>query len=380
MKVIFLVPDIAGPVLGPVTSLAQLIEYEVGIVGPDFGRGVPEMYRDVFSYTVLPAGKMYRFPDFFREAQRLVPEIRGDLIIAVKAYANTVLPALWARKSFGSKVIAYLDEWDGALMKMRTPMNRLRQWLMHALHPLEDPYYPWVERILPRCDWILSTSTFLKKKFGGSIIHAGVDTEVYKPGTAGTRNAMRHTHGLENKKVILFGGVAREHKGLRRILKALSDIADPRMILVVVGPETEYLKSLMNDPAIGHWLLHLGSRPKADMPRYLDMADLFVLLQENTLLAQSQVPCKLFEAMAMGKPMVVSDVSDLSSLVGPSGWVVSPNDNKQLRQAIRNAAYNASGDERGRAMRERAEKLYSKEKTKNELLKVLNDISIPKNT
>jgi hypothetical protein len=60
MKVSFLVPDIACPVLGPVTVLARTLQRHVPvqIVGPDLGHGVCPMYRGAFDYTVVSTPRL----------------------------------------------------------------------------------------------------------------------------------------------------------------------------------------------------------------------------------------------------------------------------------------------------------------------------------
>ena len=61
-KVSFLVPDVFSPVLGPVTVLARHLapEFEVEIVGPDFGHGICPMYRDSFLYKAIACPRIYR--------------------------------------------------------------------------------------------------------------------------------------------------------------------------------------------------------------------------------------------------------------------------------------------------------------------------------
>ena len=148
----FLVHDIACPVLGPVTVLARILEphFSVQIVGADFGYGVCFMYRDDFPYTVVSTPRIYRLPDFLLERNKLAAAVTGDIIIPVKTYANTLPVALREKKRRGAKVVAYLDEWDGALLHRMSMLEKLRYIACNAHHPLADLYYPWVERMIHR--------------------------------------------------------------------------------------------------------------------------------------------------------------------------------------------------------------------------------------
>ena len=44
------------------------------------------------------------------------------------------------------------------------------------------------------------------------------------------------------------------------------------------------------------------------------------------LLSQSQMPCKVFEAMSMGLPVIASRMSDLPEVLDGCGWLVPPGD------------------------------------------------------
>ena len=54
----------------------------------------------------------------------------------------------------------------------------------------------------------------------------------------------------------------------------------------------------------------------------------------ETEASQGQIPAKLFDAMAMAKPVIVSDVNDMAQLVGDAGVVVPPADVSALSEAI----------------------------------------------
>lgn len=336
MTVSFLVPDIHCPVLGPVIELARHLEPEFGtqIVGPDLGHGVCPMYRGTYPLTVVPAPRIYRFPDYFREARALARAVTGEIVVAVKAVADTLPVALRLRRERGARVVAYLDEWDGALYHRLPAGGKLKRWMQHAHHPLDDVYFPLVERSLPKCDLVISTTTFLQRKFGGEIVPMGVDTGRFQPRPPEATAALRAQCGLAGRKWIVFGGVVRPHKGIEWILDALVRLARPELGLVIVGPDNEHVAALRRNPAYAPYLAVLGPQPKDRMPQFLDLADLIVLPLDNSLLARSQMPCKVFEAMAMAKPVIATDISDLPLVLKDCGRVVPPGDVAALAGAV----------------------------------------------
>lgn len=380
-RVTFLVPDVGAPSVGVAVRFARCLaaRHPVDIVGPDLGGGVCSMYRGSFPVTAVPCPRIYRQPDFRRDARRLRAAIRGDVIIAVKAFPDTVPLALAEKRRRGCPVLAYLDEWDGALAAGLSPRWRLGEWLRHAHHPLESIHYPRVERLLPRTDGVLCSTTFLQRRFGGRIVHLGVDGSFFRPQPPGEVAALKAELGLADARLIVFGGVARPHKGVEDILAGLRRAGDPRLRLLVVGPLTDYLRALMEREE-NRGLIHVAGDPPdrlsdrnaeihRRMPLYLDLGDLVVLPLQDTLLARSQMPCKVFEAMAMAKPIIASRVADLPLALEDAGLLVPPGDLDALGAAIRRVLDDpAAACAMGLRARERCLARYSQEVTARDWL------------
>lgn len=333
------------------------------------------MYDGSFPYRPVPCPRIYRLPDYFRDMGRLAREVTGDLVIAVKAYADTVPLAWWLRKRRGCLMGVYLDEWDGAIMAEYSRARRIKETLKHLHHPLHESYAPLVEKLIPGADLVLSTTTGLQSRFGGHVIRFGVDIEDFKPGDAAVRKAMRKKLGLEECRLIVFGGVARPHKGLELILEALALLGDPGSRLVIVGPRNEHVDRLMQSSRWVPYLVPLGEKPREEMPHYLDLADLVVLPLVDNLLARSQMPCKVFEAMAMAKPVIATAISDLPEIVAGCGWTVPPEDARALADAIRRAWSDAAElKDKGRAARAKCVREYSREAARQQLKGMLDSL------
>ncbi|HOU21291.1 MAG TPA: glycosyltransferase [Kiritimatiellia bacterium] len=374
----FLVPDIHSPVLGPVTVLASHLipDYEVEIVGPDFGHGVCPMYRDAFPYKVISCPRIYRWPDYFWESRHLAAALTGHVIVAVKAFATSLPVALQARRRRQAKVIAYLDEWDGALMARLSPTQKMMRWIKHVHHPVDDIYCPWVERLLPRCDHVLSTTTALQKRFGGAVLPMGVDLDVFSPRPKEESIRLRRELDLKDRNLIVFGGVVRPHKGIELILDSLAAIGNPSNALVIVGPVNEHVAALGANPAYAPYLVAIGPRPKADMPNYLGLADLVVLPLNDDLLAQTQMPCKVFEAMAMAKPIIASAVSDLPLVLEGCGWTVPPDDAGRLARCIQWAfTHPEEAASQGQRARQKCMAQYSRQVVSSQLHAIIGKLT-----
>ncbi len=388
-RITFLVPNVGSPIIGVAARFASCLRdrYAVEIVGPDFGGGVCSMYCGSFDYTVVPAGRLYRLPDFCWESRRLGRAVTGDVIVAMKAFADTIPVALREKKRRGAKVIVYLDEWDGALYYQLDCLGRLRSLLTELHHPMETMYHPVVERLIPKADEVISSSSFLQGKFGGRILHLGVDCDFFKPQPPEKTAQLRGELDLKDDKVVLFGGVVRPHKGVETVLDALVALAPavPGLRFVVVGPKTDCLAALMQHPRYASLIRCIGAPPEDPegfnwsvherMPAYLDLADVIAVPLGDNLLARSQVPCKVFEAMAMAKPVVASAVSDLPQVLDGCGWTVPPGDVQGLAQRIQYVFdHPDEAREKGETARKKCVAEYSREQTGKQLADVIEEV------
>ncbi len=368
-----LVPNISLPTVGAALRIARMLEsrYRVSIVGPDMGHGICPMYRGSFDFVSVSTPRLYRLPDFWWERRKLVDALDGDLIISLKAFASSLPTALLAKKRRKIPVVVYLDEWDGAIVRMWPKHKHLMGWMRDFYHPGADIFCPWVERMIPRADAVVSTTRFLQSRFGGTIIPLGVDPEVFKPQSPGDVETLRRELGLEGLFLIGFGGVVRPHKGLEVFLQALVRIGNPTIKLLIIGPLMPVVRDWINHPEYGRYVLCQGSDPddqKSDlnaqihkrMPLYLSLADVLAVPLRDSLLSRSQMPCKVFEALAMAKPILASAVSDLPEVVGDAGWLVPPDDVDTLAETIQEIIRQPEEARcRGQVARERAITRYA---------------------
>lgn len=383
MKVTFLVPDLGWPIVGIAARFAKYVcrEHEVEIVGPRLWGGANAMYSEEFAYRAVDCPKIYRFPEYFREVRKLSRTLHGDVVIAMKAFGSTLPAALLAKRERGCRVVAYLDEWDGATSAAWSLRERLGHWGRDWMHPCNDVYAPWVERRLPECDVRLGTTRFLQDKFGCRIFHVGVDTDRFRPQDSEALVALKRELGLEGKKLVVFGGVARAHKGLETFAEALAQLGRADVALLILGPLNDGVRQLMQHPAHGKFVLCPATDAEAtrrihrDMPLFLGLGDALIVPLGDSQMARSQMPCKVFEAMAMGKPVVASAVSDLPEVLQGCGHLVAPNSPEAAAQAL---AAVLADPEAARAMgaraRERCVERYGVETSRKALLALLDEL------
>jgi phosphatidylinositol alpha-mannosyltransferase len=142
------------------------------------------------------------------------------------------------------------------------------------------------------------------------IIPNGVDTEVFKPDV---RPIEKYCDG---KKNILFLGRLERRKGLIYLIKAFyllkQQVPDSR--LIVVGPgaslRSPYEKWIKNH-GLKEDVVFTGYISEEDKPRYFKTADVYC----SPATSRESFGIVLLEAMAVGTPVVASDIDGYNSVV-----------------------------------------------------------------
>lgn len=185
----------------------------------------------------------------------------------------------------------------------------------------------WAEEIqIHQADAIITPSEALKRQIlelfpvdADKIVPApnGVDPDTFHPGIDG--GSVRKAYGLEDKFVCGFTGTFGHWHGVDVLAKAVKSIVKliPNAVVLFVGDgllrpmiEDILVKDGVRDKAI-----ITGFLPYKEIPSYLAACD--VLLSPCVNNADSEFfnsPVKLFEYMAMAKPIVATDVGQQGTI------------------------------------------------------------------
>ena len=83
------------------------------------------------------------------------------------------------------------------------------------------------------------------------VVCQGADTDLFEPQLESVTRELKIRLGLNGKKVVVFGGVVRPHKGVEQIVEAILLTGMKNVRLLVVGPETEHLSRMMDRKSQG---------------------------------------------------------------------------------------------------------------------------------
>ena len=353
MKISIISFDLGNNCLGRAYLLGKVLSrhYDVDIHGFVFPYSGNKIWEPCdtgeFQYKVIQGR---HFPFFLKSMTDMMRSIRGDVIYASKATLPSFGVALLKKYFSGKPVVLDIDDIETAWFEN---LKGIQRW-KRILQPYGPIYTTWIENYINSADEITTVSTQLQKKYGrGVIIPHGKDTKHFDPAKY-DRNKLRKELQITDVKIIMFLGTVRPHKGLDHIVQALNILDRDDIRLMVVGAGT--------DPKCENMLIELGKGkvilknkiPFNDIPKYLHAADLVVLSQKKTALSYGQIPAKIFDAMAMAKPIIATNISDLSLILEGCGIVVEPEDILGLAEKIAWVFSNPfEAEEMGRRAREK---------------------------
>jgi phosphatidylinositol alpha-mannosyltransferase len=163
-----------------------------------------------------------------------------------------------------------------------------------------------------------------------NIIPNGVDLEHFSPDVAPIEKFK------DGKLNILFVSRLEKRKGLNYLLQAFRQVKEeiPNCRLIVVGPGTRLRRRYERYVAKNGLkdVVFVGLVAYDDLPRYYKTADVFCA----PAIASESFGIILLEAMAMGKPIVASNISGYANVVshGVDGLLVPPADKDKLAKAL----------------------------------------------
>ncbi len=174
---------------------------------------------------------------------------------------------------------------------------------------------------------------FAHEHFPGyyNIIPNGVDLDHFSPDVSPIDEF------VDGKLNILFVGRLEGRKGLKYLLEALVQVKQevPNCRLIVVGPGTRLRRRYVKEVArsgLKEDVVFTGFVPYDELPRYYKTADVFCAPATG----RESFGIILLEAMAMGKPIVASNIEGYASVVnhGVDGLLVPPRDTEILAQTL----------------------------------------------
>ncbi len=146
-------------------------------------------------------------------------------------------------------------------------------------------------------------------------VYNGIDAELFAPSPISNLQSQRTQLQIDaDDKIILALARLQKDKGVQNAIAVMPRVsAQTRAVLIVVG-DGDYraaLEQLARDLGVAERVRFVGAQSLAECARYFNLCDVFV----DPTLRTDGYDLTIAEAMACGKPVIVSDVGANSTLI-----------------------------------------------------------------
>ena len=172
-----------------------------------------------------------------------------------------------------------------------------------------------------------------------SLLPNGVDVQRF---ARAPRDAeLARAHGLDGRFVIGFIGSVQEYEGLDDLVRALDRIAtggriDWRLLVVGDGPHLPRLRQRVHLKQLDGQVVFTGRVPHDQVGTWYALCDLMVYPRRPLPVCEAISPIKPLEPMALGIPVLASDVGALREMIvdGVNGHCFPKGDTRALARSL----------------------------------------------
>lgn len=340
-RVTIVSPNVATNCLGRALLLAELLasETQVQIVGIQRGPSIwaPALRSKIPVHAHMWHGGLGYAP----VAASWLGEIAGDdVMIVSKPLFHSFGLALMARKDW-RRLIIDIDDWETGFAQFgaNTAKSRIEAAALRGLTYLRRGAVNafvltrLLEAAARRVPLRLVSNRWLQRRFGGDLLYHVRNPDVLDPASSASLPPK-----LPRERVwVGFVGTPRPHKGLEVLVEAMARQTGPSAPgLAVIGADSDL------NPAIAFARARLPPErfcalPPFDFERlseHVGAVDIIAVPSLDVPASRGQIPAKVFDALAMAKPVVATAVNDLEDIVEGCGFVVPPGAVTPLSDAI----------------------------------------------
>jgi len=156
-----------------------------------------------------------------------------------------------------------------------------------------------------------------------SVITAGVDFERFNRDLDG--QLVRKRYGIvQDNTLLFFMGFMYDFSGLKEVAQSLLEAPATNIKLMVVGDGDLYapLLKMVTHGNAGDKIILTGKVPVDEVPNYLAAADICLLPAYRNEIMMNIVPIKMYEYLAMGKPVIATSLPGIMKEFGVDSGIL----------------------------------------------------------
>ena len=283
---------------------------------------------------------LYIFPKSFRKIKRINP----DIIILNYPSAYTGLFGFLIGKMLTKKVVAEFNDiiayytmglFHEHVASRSTRKERLFVPILQHLMILTQNYIvKYANLATALTNYTRRYAERLGIRNDIHLIPDGVDTSFFDPNSVSgsSKEKIRHRYKIKEKDlVIMYIGRLEKWAGVELVLKCAEQLRHFNAKFLLVGEGSLKMVSTASN------VIFCGRIPHESVVSYLSVADLVLVPMQQDTLGQSASPLKLFEAMAMAKPVIASDTQGIRDVIkhGENGLLLPFDETKWVETITR---------------------------------------------
>jgi len=179
-----------------------------------------------------------------------------------------------------------------------------------------------------------------------SVIGAGIDLDRFNPGVDGA--AVRSAYGIRNDETVLFFmGWLYHFSGLKEvaleIARSRNRYRNLKILIVGDGDALSDLQQIRDEYQLGDTLILTGKQPYDKIPEFIAASDICMLPADpEEKIMQDIVPIKMYEYLALGKPVICTRLPGIMREFGEGNGVLYADSPKMVPETAYTIAANQS--------------------------------------
>lgn len=268
----------------------------------------------------------------------LLERIKPRIIHAASNFQNALPPLTVAKQSGVPSVYEVRGLWHYTAVAKRPGFEGSERFQLHEQYELICCNLANRVVVISEClkEYLVKQGVEEAKI---CVVPNGVDIRFFRPRLP--HALLRRKYGLIGKTVIGYIGSLEFYEGLEYLLQAAARLQNERndlvMLIVGDGPALPGLRQLAKMLKVDGWVNFVGKIPREEILDYYSVIDVFPFPRIQSKVCELVTPLKPFEAMAMGKLILVSDTPALREMVidGRTGLVFLPENTEALLDCLR---------------------------------------------
>ncbi len=298
-----------------------------------------------------------------KEIKRQIKEFKPDVIVGF-GIINTYIASRIARK----EKIPFIYYWIDVLHRLipEKGFQILGEYMVRAA--------------IKNSTQVITINHKLKEFVEGlgaentKVIGAGIDLEKFDPDINGS--TIRQEYGINDEDTLLFFmGFLYHFSGLKEVALELAKGKYENVKLLIVGEGDAYsdLHNIVKEHNLEDKILLAGLKDYNEIPEYVAASDICILpAYSDEIIMQDIVPIKIYEYMAMGKPVISTTLPGIMKEFGNENGILYVNDPSRVPKEALNVNIGIEGN-RARKFAESCDWNEITVNFETSLIQILND-------